>query len=471
MSKLPKLARFDNLKKIISTNYLQAKLRYLQKIWLRLVDRNYPSSYLCLFENKEELEIVHLKNGETIKQRSFLLTDLEWKKYLKKHHDLPVYIVAKRLEHNFKTLPLDKLKFWERVLMVRKIRNYDSDNSDLMDCYQILNSQKKFYALVSAKSSESLQNIYREFATLPNVLAGVRSFELEIVKKMLASAALEHNLHDLTICVIEQSAKEFTLIVTDSNQLILQRHVCCSEKDIEAELKATAKFLTSFGYSDDHSISVLIPENIFKNIKCLQSNIEFLPIALKIFAKENYSPAKAFLNFVPKCLQQSYYGYLLPVVAVRYLVPAFIMCMVISLGIHISWFYQAADAQLLSGRYEDVVLQIPEDIEKQIYLHQQFQKYIKAIAANPSWRISKINKNLSRAQLPASLVSWQLIQGQRENFEILLKFPTISPKKLQSLCKVFDKECEKNLGLVETNWLDSDKEVTLAIRSKNANAA
>lgn len=73
-----------------------------------------------MFENKEQLDILQLKSGEIVKQRSFPIADLEWKKYLKKHHDLPIYIIAQRLENTFKTLPAEKLNFWERILMIRK---------------------------------------------------------------------------------------------------------------------------------------------------------------------------------------------------------------------------------------------------------------------------------------------------------------------------------------------------------------
>lgn len=463
------MAKFNDLKNILGRHFWQSKLSYFQKILHRLFDRKYLSNCICLFENKEQLDILQLKNGEIVKQRSFPIADLEWKKYLKKHHDLPVYIITQRLENTFKTLPAEKLNFWERILMIRKIRTHDSSYADLIDCYQFVKAQKKSYSLVSAQSSDALQNIYREFATLPNVLAGVRSLELEMHKKMLATAALDYNLHNLTICVIEQSAKEFTLIVADSYQLILQRHVCCSEKDIETEVKATSKFLTRFGYDDGHLISVLVPENIFKNIKCLQSNIEFFPISHKVFSKENYKPEKALINFVPKCLQQSYYGYLVPIIVVRYFVPAFFVFAIIAMALQVKLFFQNSDHQVLLAKYEDVALQIPADINQQVYLYKQFQAYIAAINANPSWRISKINKNLLRAKVPVNSVSWKLAQDQLSQFEILLNFSSVSPKKLQSLRKSFDKECEKNLGLVETNWVDADKEITLTIKGKSTN--
>jgi hypothetical protein len=469
MSRLAGLANFVDFKNFgNSFGNWQAKYIYLRKIFQRLFDRNYLASYICLFENREHIELIQFKNGEISKQRSFSVSDLEWKKYLKKHHDLPVYIIAQRVENTFKTLPAYKLKFWERMLMLRQIKNGESSNIDLVSYYRL---QNKSYTIVSAQSSSALKNICKEFSGLPNVLAGVKIFELEVSKKMLALAALEHNLHNVTICVFEHAEKEFTLIVYDVDQLVLQRYVYCSVQEIETEVKATIKFLSRYGYKNEQSVSVVVPENILSDIKCLQNGIDFLPIAKDIFSRESYRAEKTFINFVPKILKEAYYGYVLPIVAIKYMLPTICVLALASLGLQANLFFNGSDSKILQAKYQDIAAKIPDDIKRQIYLYKQFQAYIAAVHKNPSWRISKINKNLLKAKSPANLISWQIKNDQQLDFEMLLKFNNLPSKKMLSLRKSFDIYGAKNLGEAEISWLEGGKEITLTIKGKCDNAA
>lgn len=437
----------------------------MRDVMIRITARNYSNHYVCLFEDFEKLQIHVFQNGKLVKQKTFVISELEWKKYLKKYSNFPTYIIAKGFEAEFKEISVAKLNFWDRILMINQIRNNECSDTNLVNYYKPLSVNEKSYTLIEINSSLNLQSVYHEFLSLPNVLAGVQNFELEVSKKMLEVASIDYALHDLRICVIAHSEKEFVLIVFDGDKLLLQRQVYVAAQDIESEIKATLNFLKRHNYKNDQQISVLIPEYILKNIKLLQTNIEFLTIANRIFDKENYNPKKPFMNFVPKCLKESYLAYLLPIFAIKYFLPLVGLCVISGMAMQIQSSFQDTDNKILLTKYDDISSQTPSDINMQLHMAKQFQEYTNSIFANPSVALSKLNKNLLRIKQPASLVSWQILPDQ--TFELRLQFANVGKNKINSLRKNIEHEYEKIWGAASINWEESERDIILLIKGKN----
>lgn len=437
----------------------------MRNVFIKITARNYSNNYVCLFENFEELQIHVFQNGKLVKQKTFAISELDWKKYLKKYSNFPTYIIAKGFEAEFKEISIAKLNFWDRILMINQIRNSESSDTNLVNYYKPSSVSEKSYTLVEINSSLNLNSVYHEFVSLPNVLAGVQSFELEVSRKMLETASVDYTLHDLRICVIANSEKEFVLIVFDGDKLLLQRQVYVVAADIESEIKATLNFLKRHSYKNDQQVSVLIPEYILKNIKLLQTHIEFLTIANRVFDKENYNPKKPFMNFVPKCLKESYFAYLLPIFAVKYILPLVGLFVILGAMLQIQSSFQDSDNKILLAKYDDIANQIPSDINIQLHMAKQFKEYTNSVYANPSLAFSKLNKNLLRLKQPASLVSWQIFPDQ--TFELRLQFANVSKNKMNALRKNIEHEYQKIWGEASINWEESEHNIILLIKGRN----
>jgi len=466
MTKLPgwnKKAEVSQTHKQNNKNFWHESQSYIFSIWKRIANwKVYPLDYIHLHELFGLYTLYHFQNNTLIHTQQISLEDTSCREYITRHPNTPICFIVQAQDCEFRTLPTNKIKMWDRVFLLNQIKTNEFRPDDLIGHYRIKHFSERTDTFVSIRSTEEILQVFKTLASFENPISGILSWDLELSLIIKKHASITHPLRAWVVTIIPADAANFTILIFFQEKILLQRVIFTKNTDdLEKELCSTLRFLQRHGYKDGQAVSVLMPEenstNGFSN-----AALEIIAIPQKILGKENFKPNKSFLNFSPKILFQARLAHEFPRLCIKFLIPLSFIFLILWASVQIKSFFQDYEYKWLKAKYEKIHNKIPEDFEYQLHLSNLFPLYLDNSKKSSFKLISSIQK-LLKDKVRVSLISWDFSE---QNFKLYLRFTQLT-KPLHEFKKYINNNAERFFGKVILTWSEQDKDTTLLIQQRD----
>ncbi len=436
---------------------------YFKSIWNRVVNwKNYPRDYISICEFQGTLTFYHFKSNLLIHTQNISVAHYDWREYVSQHSKLPIYLIVQGQDCEFRSLPTNQIRIWDRFFLFNQIKTNEFNGDDLVNHYQPKQQSEKVDIFVSIRSNDQLKQIFNALSSLENPFGGVLSWDIEQSLAMKKQASIVRPLRAWVATLVPLDNSSSTILIMHQDKFLLQRVISTKNTgDLEKELRSTLRFLQRQGYKDGQAISILLPESNVIISEFSSAEFELILVSKRLLEKEGYKPTKPFLNFVPKSLSQAKLANDLPRLAIKFLIPISMILTILWATVQIKSFFQDYENKWLGIKYEKINKRTAGKFAEQVHLSSLFMNYINNNTQNPSTTIMGVNKMLKgRAQVLD--VSWS--QSERGP-ELRLKFPAAA-KKNQDLKKYIAQNYERVLGDVILTWDEQDNDTVLLIQQQ-----
>ncbi len=430
-------------------------------MWQRIVNwKNYPRDYINLYESQGEFTLCHFKNNLLVHNQA--VTDYEWREYVSSHASLPIYLIVQGQDCEFRSLPTNQIRIWDRLFLFNQIKTNEFSPDDLVNHYQPKQHSEKVDIFVSTRSNDQLKQIYKALASVRNPIGGVLSWDIEQGLAMKKQAGIVRPLRAWVVALIPIDSKASTVLVIHQDKILLQRVIFTKNTDdLEKELRSTLRFLQRQGYKDGQAVSVLVPENSAIVTEFSNAELELVPVSKRLLEKEAYRPVKPFLKFVPETLRQSNLAHELPRLAIKFLIPLAVILLILWASVQIKSFFQDYENKWLGIKYEKIHKKMSGNFAEQVHLSNLFMNYISSNNKNPSNAINGVNK-LLKGKAQALGVTWAPTE---HGTELRLKFSSAA-KKNHDLRKYINQNYERILGDATLTWDEQGNDTILLIQQQ-----
>lgn len=435
---------------------------YTQAIWKRIVNwKNYPSDYMHIYESQGIYTLYHLKNNFLIHTQNISVEDRSWQEYISKHTNSSIYLIVQGQDCEFRALPTNKIRMWDRFFLFNQIKTNEFSSDDLVGHYQPKQYSERIDIFVSIRSSEQLQQIFRILALLQNPVGGVLSWDIEQSLVMKKYASIVRPLRAWIVTVIPIDSNNMTILILHQDKILLQRVIFTkTTDDLEKELRSTLRFLQRQGYKEGQAVSVLIAEDNYTN-EFSNTELELIRVPKKLLEKEIYKPIKPFLNFIPQTLSQVKLAHELPRLSIKFLIPISIILLILWASVQIKSFFQDYENKWIINKHEKISKKVPKNFNEQVHLSSLFKLYINNSSQNSFNTINNIKK-LLKDKIQVSSITWNLTE---HGSELRLKLPQLA-KKTQGIKKYINSNSKKIFGDATLAWNEHAKDTILSIQQR-----
>lgn len=465
MIKLPDWTKNTELSQICirtSQKVAQGSLSYIRAIWKRIINwKSYPLDCINIYECQGKYSLYHFQNNILIHSQNITVKDQDWKEYIKRHKNLPLYFIVQGQDCEFRSLPTKQLQIWDRFLLLNQIKTNEFKPNDLVSRYQLKYSSEKIDVFVSIRANDQLLQIFKILHSFKNPICGILSWDLEQSLIMKKYAGISNLTRAWIVTIIPIDKNQFTILILFQEKILLQRIISISNaEDLEKEIYSTLKFLQRQGYTEGQAVSVLMQEEI--NIRQFSNAaLEVVHVPKKLLDKFTFKPRNPFLKFVPKMLFEPNLSYELPKKCIKYLIPLNLIFLILWSIIQIKSFFQNYEEKWQKTRYEKIHSQIPKNFTEQLYLSKIFPPYLESTSKSPNKLILTIHKLLkNKAQV--SSIKWDFSE---KTLKLYLKFSPLNQKS-SDLKKYIHNNAERILGKVTLTWQEEGKDINLFIQQK-----
>lgn len=434
---------------------------YFQSIRTRIVNwKNYPTDFITIHECQGTFKLYHFKNTLLSHTEEVVLSDYDWREYITKHENLPIYFVVQGQDCEFRNLPTNQIQFWDRFFLFNQIRANEFSENDLVNHYRATSPSEKTDIFVSIRSNDSIKQFVKVLNSLRNPIAGVLSWDIELTMRMQKYASANRAIRHWVVSLIPIDSSTYTMLVMHQNKILLQRIISSKKSDdLEKEIRSTLQFLQRQGYTNGQAVSVMIPESE-ETKEFSNAELESIHIPKRFIEKEAFRPANPFLNLLPETLRQASLAYELPRLGIKFLIPFSVVLLLLWASVQIKSFFQDYESNSLNISYHEHKKKIAKNADEQLHRSKLFIKYLQN-NNNLSSTISALNK-LLKGKTQVSSITWKSTEDHKE---IFLKFPT-TLKKNQDIKKYINQNCERLLENVTLTWEDQGLETTLIIQQQ-----
>ena len=366
---------------------------YIQAIWKRIINwKNYPLDYINVYESQDTYTLCHFKNNLLVHTQNISVEEQSWQEYISKHENSPIYLIVQGQDCEFRTLPTNQIRMWNRFFLFNQIKTNEFSPDDLVAHYQPKQCSERTDIFVSIRSSDLLQQIFKILASLKNPVGGVLSWDIEQSLAMKKHANIVRSLRAWVVTVIPIDANNFTILILHQDKILLQRVILTKNTDdLEKELRSTLRFMQRQGYKEGQAVSVLISEDShiteFSN-----ADLELIHVPKKLLEKETHKLIKPFLNFIPQTLSQVRMVYELPRLCIKFLIPMSMILLILWSSVQIKSFFQDYENKWLTIKYEKISKKVSRNFAEQVHLSKLFTLYINNCYQNPFITINNMNK-------------------------------------------------------------------------------
>lgn len=421
--------------------------------------------HILIYEDDSGFECITFSKKLFNKQNYFKNLDKEFEDYLIQNHKLPIYVITKNKECNFKQLATDKINFWERFLLIKQALKQAHNKDNLAVCER--KKYLKFNTIIKLNTSEKLIDFLKYLNFKPNVIAGIYSFELETALRMYYKVKTSN---DLVFCVTNDTKNNsINIIGIDSGKLLIQRNAYCSTtKEIITEIEETLKFLSRKGYKEDQPFSVLINEKMLEKGSFKKNDsMEIISIKEEVFSNK-LIPDELRFNFCNKYIRESFLAYIIPKILKKYIIFFSFFLIVVGMFTKTILNKEKIENKKLEIEYYEINNKLPKNSSTQIKMGELFKEYVNKNYNNPSRKIKSIH-NILKGQIPAEYIIWKSANNDYKKFEIKLKFTAQFKDKFLTLKKILHTKRQLIAKEADINLLDNSNELILIIQGKDEN--
>ncbi len=436
---------------------------YFKAIWNRVANwKNYPRDYINICESQGIFILYHFKNGLLVHTQNISVSDYEWREYASQYSGLPVYFIVQGHDCEFRSLPTNQIRIWDRFFLFNQIKTNEFCAEDLVNHYQPKQPTEKVDVFVSIRSNDQLKQMFKALSSMRNPVGGVLSWDIEQSLAMKKHVSISRSLRAWTAMLVPVDSNTSTILIMHQDKFLLQRVISTKNTgDLEKELRSTLRFLQRQGYKEGQAVSVLSLENGAVVTEFSNAELELIPVSKRLLEKEAYRPIKPFLNFVPKSLSQAHLAHVLPRLAIKFLIPISMILVILWATVQIKSFFQDYEHKWLGIKYEKIHKRTVGKFAEQVHLSNLFMNYIDSSKRNPSVFISNVNKML-RGKTQALDITWN--QTERGT-ELRLRLPNAA-KKNQDLKRYINQNYERILGDVVLSWDENGNDTILLIQQQ-----
>ena len=419
---------------------------YFKAIWNRVANwKNYPRDYINICESQGIFTLYHFKNGLLVHTQNISVLDYEWREYASQYSGLPVYFIVQGHDCEFRSLPTNQIRIWDRFFLFNQIKTNEFCAEDLVNHYQPKQSTEKVDVFVSIRSNDQLKQMFKALSSMRNPVGGVLSWDIEQSLAMKKQVSISRSLRAWTAMLVPVDNSTSTILIMHQDKFLLQRVISTRNTgDLEKELRSTLRFLQRQGYKEGQAVSVLSLENNAIVTEFSNAELELISVSKRLLEKEAYKAIKPFLNFVPKSLSQAHLAHVLPRLAITFLIPISMILVILWATVQIKIHKRTV------GKFAE-----------QVHLSNLFMNYIDSSKRNPSVFINNINKML-KGKTQALDITWN--QTER-GVELRLRLSNTA-KKNQDLKKYINQNYERILGDVALSWDENGNDTILLIQQQ-----
>lgn len=438
---------------------------YFKAIWSRVLNwKSYPRDYINIYESQGGFTLFHFKNSLLVHTQNISVAHYDWREYVSQHGNLPIYLIVQGQDCEFRSLPTNQIRIWDRYFLFNQIKTNEFSTEDLVNHYQPKQHPEKIDIFVSIRSNDQLKQIFKALASIRSPIGGVLSWDIEQSLAMKKQASIIRPLRAWVVTLIPIDSNASTILIMHQDKILLQRVIFTkSTSDLEKELRSTLRFLQRQGYKDGQAVSILMPESSATTIEFSNAELELTPVSKKLLEKETYRPVKPFLNFVPKMLSQAKSAHEIPRLAIKFLIPISMLLLILWATVQIKSFFQDYENKWLRIKYEKIHKRTSGNFAEQIHLSNLFMNYISSNNKNPSVTINGVNR-LLKGRMQVLDMTWN--QTERST-ELRLKISSAA-KKNHDIKKYINLNYERILGDVTLSWDEHGSETILLIQQQEA---
>ncbi len=443
--------------------YLETIQNYFKAMWQRIVNwKHYPRDFINLYESQGKFVLCHFKSNLLVHTQDISAADYDWREYLSQHPSLPIYLILQGQDCEFRSLPTNQIRIWDRFFLFNQIKTNDFNEDDLVHHYQPKQQTEKVDIFVSIKSNESLKQIFKILSLTKNPIGGVLSWDIEQSLAMKKQVSFARPLRAWVVTLIPIDSNASTILVMHQDKILLQRIILIKNTDeLEKELRSTLRFLQRQGYKEGQAVSVLVPENNVVTTEFSNAELELIPVSKRFLEKESFKPTAPFMKFIPQTLVQSNLAHELPRLAIKFLIPFGVILLILWASVQIKSFFQDYENKWLGQKYEKIQKKTAGNFAEQVHLSTLFMKYIGSNTQNPSNTINGVNR-LLKGRTQVLGVTWAPTE---RSAELRLRLP-LSTKKNQDLKKYINQNYERILGDINLTWDEQGNESILLIQQQ-----
>lgn len=442
---------------------LETIQNYFKAIWQRIVNwKHYPRDFINLYESQGKFVLCHFKSNLLVHTQTIAVDDYDWREYISQHPSLPIYLILQGQDCEFRSLPTNQIRIWDRFFLFNQIKANEFGEEDLVNHYQPKQHAEKVDVFVSIRSNESQKQIFKALSLSKNPIGGVLSWDIEQTLAMKKQVSIARPLRAWIVTLIPIDSNASTILIMHQDKILLQRVILIKNTDeLEKELRSTLRFLQRQGYKEGQAVSVLVPENSVVTTEFSNAELELIPVPKRFLEKESFKPTSPFMKFIPKTLVQSNLAHELPRFAIKFLIPLSAILLILWASVQIKSFFQDYENKWLGQKYEKIQKKTAGNFAEQVHLSTLFMKYISSNTQNPSNTISSVNR-LLKGKIQVLGVTWAPTE---HGTELRLKLP-VSTKKNHDLKKYINQNYEKILGDVNLTWDEQGNESILLIQQQ-----
>lgn len=431
--------------------------RCIKDIWQRIVTaHSYPVDYLVLHSLPEQNWLIHYKDKKIYHcLENICIEENTLSQYVAQFPELPLYWILQDCEMEFRTINLEKVKWWDRSVLIKQVHEGEFGENDWVFSGFSKRSKNHDYLLAAIKTDNKLQLCAQKISLLPNPFAGIRAYQIEIATYYFEQ---QNKLNSWVIVILTQAkAKDnLTLIVFHDGAIILQRNII--NRGWKDAIKATMRFLNRFGYEDDQIVSILTTGKMADT--CI-AGFEFIKV--QPLDVDNYNPIKATFSFIPSNLRQKYFALIAPILTIRFALPLIVILLFFSAYFMLHGYFVQHDYQIVKNRLEEYNKKLPPDYQQKLKVAELFGYFQSTKKNNPSNMLKLLGQSLKKKRLIASQISWSI---KAHNPHLEIKFDKPIKKKLKEKIQIqLESYLKTSFTEIEINW-HNDKKPILMIRGQ-----